>query len=562
MLLADRLASIERRLEQIEQRLGLTSPQPQQPPEPTPSAPPRAAPPPAARRPPPAPRPSASVESLIGAHWLNRIGIAALPVGVAFFLKYAFENEWIGPAARVGIGIVSGVALMIWSDRFHARGHRLFAHSLEVVAVGILYLSIWAASQTYALIPNGAAFIAMTVVTFALVALAIRHQSEFLAGLALTGGFLTPVLLSTGVNRQTALFTYITLLNIAALVLVSLYPWVRALIVAFFGTLFLYIGWYQSFYTRAQMPRTIAFASLFLLLFAVVPLLRRWQDRGAAAAVLLILPFANALVYFTQVSVMVQDSSRLAKYAVALAGFFLVVSFALQLRGAEEENLAAAHLAICLGFVTVAIPLQFHAVWITIGWLAEAAALLLLSRGLPGSGAQVFRILGSFSLGAAVFRLLFIERFHPEHLLLNMRALTYAIAVAVFSGIAISSERFRKFATASLNVLALIALTAEVMDFFSASKTQRDFTWSALWMLYGAGLMVVGFRRRNAFLRWLALILIGLTVFKVFLYDLSALERIYRVLSFLALGVLLLAISFVYQKKWFSASQSSSPDIP
>ncbi|HEY8133755.1 MAG TPA: DUF2339 domain-containing protein, partial [Thermoanaerobaculia bacterium] len=78
------------------------------------------------------------------------------------------------------------------------------------------------------------------------------------------------------------------------------------------------------------------------------------------------------------------------------------------------------------------------------------------------------------------------------------------------------------------------------------------FTWSALWMLYGAALMIVGFRRRNAFLRWLALILIGLTVAKVFLYDLSALVRIYRVLSFLALGVLLLAISFVYQKKWIT----------
>jgi uncharacterized membrane protein len=490
------------------------------------------------------------MESLIGAHWLNRIGIAALLVGAAFFLKYAFENEWIGPAARVGIGIVCGVALMIWSDRFHARGHRLFAHSLEVVAVGILYLSIWAASQTYALIPNGAAFIAMTVVTIALVALAIRHQSEFLAGLALTGGFLTPVLLSSGANRETALFTYVTLLDIAALVLVSLYPWVRALIVAFFGTLFLYIGWYSGFYTRAQMPRTIAFASLFLLLFAVVPLLRRWQGRGGAGVVLLILPFASAFVYFTQVSWMVQDSSRLAKYAVALAGFFLVVSLALRLRGTEEEGLAAAHLAICLGFVTVAIPLQFHAVWITIGWLAEAAALLLLSRRLSGAAAQAFRVLGSFALGAAVYRLLFLEHFRPDHLLLNMRALTYAIAVAVFSGIAITSERFRKFATAALNVLALIGLTAEVGDFFSASKTQRDFTWSALWMLYGAALMIVGFRRRNAFLRWLALVLIGLTVAKVFLYDLSALERIYRVLSFLALGVLLLAISFVYQKKW------------
>ena len=538
----DRLTSIEQRLALIEQRLGINV-------RPTPVVvsephPPAVAP--ATRHP-----PRANVESIIGAHWLNRVGIAALLIGAAFFLKYAFENEWIGPAARVGIGVACGVALLIWSERFHKRGHRGFAHSLEVVAVGVLYLSIWASSQTYDLLSNGTAFAAMAIVSIALVALAIHHQSEFLAGLALTSGFLTPVLLSTGVNRQVALFTYMTLLDVAALVLVSLYPWVRSLTVAFLGTLFLYIGWYSSFYTREQMPRTVGFITVFLLLFAVVPLLKRWSDRGAAATVLLLLPFANGFVYFAQLSWIVQDSSRLAKYAVALAAFFLALSLAVRLRGGED-GLAAAHLAISIGFVTIAVPLQFHAVWITIGWLVEAAVLLLLYRALTGAGAKTFRILGSFALAAGVFRLLFIEHFHPHQLLWNMRALSYGIAVAIFSGIAISSERFRKFATASLNGLALIALTAEVSDFFRASKTQRDFGWSALWMIYGAALMIIGFRRANSFLRWLALILLGVTVAKVFLYDLSELQRIYRILSFIALGVLLLAISFAYQRKWIT----------
>ena len=547
----DRLASIERRLEILEQRLGIRSVA-------------VGAPPAQAREGAPLnTKPRPTVESIIGAHWLNRVGIAALLIGVAFFLKYAFDNEWIGPAARVGIGVIAGTALLIWSDRFHKRGHQLFAHSLDVVAVGILYLSIWASSETYDLIPTAGAFGAMAIVSLALVVLAIRHQSEFLAGLALTSGFLTPVLLSTGTNRELALFSYVALLDVAALVVVTLYPWMRALAVGFFGTLFLYVGWYSSFYTREQMPRTIAFITLFLLLFAVVPLLRRWEDRGIAAAALLILPFANAFAYFAELSWIVQDSSRLAKYAVALSAFFLILSFALQLRGGEE-NAAAAHLAISLGFVTIAIPLQFHAVWITIGWLAEAAALLLLQRGMSGAGARAFRILGSFALAAGVFRLLFIEHFHPEHLLLNMRALTYAMAVAIFSGIAMAARdrRMWRFAVTALNVLALIALTAELSDTFMSRIIVRDFAWSALWMLYGAALMILGFQRHEPFLRWLALILIGLTIGKVFLYDLSMLQRIYRILSFIILGILLLAISFAYQKKWISVSQSSSPGTP
>jgi uncharacterized membrane protein len=547
-----RLATLEERLTAIERQLGIAAvptPPPIPPAPPPVIAPSQPAPPPVSSTPPAAARPT--MENRIGAHWLNRIGIAALLVGAAFFLKYAFENEWIGPAARVGIGIACGAALLVWSDRFHVRGHRLFAHSLEVVAVGVLYLSIWAASETYGLVGNGTAFTAMIVVSASLVALAIRHRSEFLAGLALTGGYLTPVLLSTGVNREVALFSYVALLDVTALLLVLLYPWVRALAVAFFGTLFLWIGWFASFYTAAQLQRTVAFTTLFMLLFAVVPLLRRWEPRGFSGAVLLLLPFVNGFIYFAELSSVILDASRLAKYAVALGVFFVVIAWALRLRGDEREDLTAAHVALALGFATVAIPLQFHQVWITIGWLAEAAALLLLSRRVSGTAADAFRVLGSFALAAGVVRLLLIDQIHPQLPLWNMRALTYAIAVAVFGGIVLLSEPARKFATVMVNLLAVIGLTAEVYDFFNRGTT-RDFAWSALWMLYGAALMVVGFQRRTAFLRWLSLILLGVTVAKVFLYDLSALERIYRVLSFIALGVLLLAISFAYQKKWIS----------
>jgi uncharacterized membrane protein len=73
-------------------------------------------------------------------------------------------------------------------------------------------------------------------------------------------------------------------------------------------------------------------------------------------------------------------------------------------------------------------------------------------------------------------------------------------------------------------------------------------------MLYGFGLLAVGFWRRSATLRWQALILIFGTIAKVFLYDLSNLTGILRVLSFLALGVLLMAASFIYQRDWLKLS--------
>jgi uncharacterized membrane protein len=537
-----RLATLEERLAAVESRLGARTAGPPPPRPPRPPMPVRFPPSP----PTPPPAQGKDLESLIGAHWLNRVGIAAVLVGAAYFLKYAFENQWVGPAARVAIGVACGAAILVWSERFHARGHQLFAHSLKVVAVGVLYLSIWAGAETYALVGNGTAFAAMTAVTAVLVGLALRHRSEFIAGLALTGGLLTPVLLSTGTNREVELFVYVALLDAAALVLLALHPWIRLLLVAFVGTLFLYIGWYGSYYTSSQMVRTVLFATLFFLLFAVVPLVRRWGDReGTASVVVLLLAFVNAVIYFAEVSWILGDQpERRAMYAVALAVFFLGMAFALQ-----ATRLAAAHVALALGFVTVAIPLQFHSVQITIGWIAEAAALLLLQR----TGGRVFRILGSFVLGLAVFRLLFLDHFHTEHLLWNMRALMYAMTIAVFSGIAVAAVRngaVWRLAVVALNFLALIALTDEVRDYFSHGGLARQFGYSALWMIYGAALMAVGFRRRASFLRWIALVLLGMTVAKVFFYDLSELQRLYRILSFIGLGVLLLAISFAYQKRW------------
>jgi uncharacterized membrane protein len=75
-------------------------------------------------------------------------------------------------------------------------------------------------------------------------------------------------------------------------------------------------------------------------------------------------------------------------------------------------------------------------------------------------------------------------------------------------------------------------------------------------MGYGALLMIVGFWRRSAFVRWQALVLIAAAIVKVFIYDVSQLERGYRIVSFIVLGILLLAISFGYQRDWLALAGS------
>jgi uncharacterized membrane protein len=131
---------------------------------------------------------------------------------------------------------------------------------------------------------------------------------------------------------------------------------------------------------------------------------------------------------------------------------------------------------------------------------------------------------------------------------------------------------FLQVAVVALNLLALIALTWEASDYFDRQMLLpgnytvhfrqvyllRGFTYSAIWLTYGAVLMAIGFRTRSAFVRWQALILIALTTAKIFLYDVSQLGGSYRIVSFIALGAVLLGISFIYQRDWLKLSPRSS----
>jgi len=265
-------------------------------------------------------RERSDLEARIGSHWLNRIGIAAVLIGVSYFLKFAFDNNWIGPAGRIAIGLIAGIAVVLWSERFRSRGYRVFSYSLKAVGIGVLYLSLWASFQVYHLMPSSVVFACMLMVTAATCTMALSQDAEILAVFAITGGFSTPLLLSTGENREIALFSYVVLLDLGILALVTFKPWRRMLLLGFVGTLLLYVGWYSEFYDRSQITPTLFFATLFFLIFAVAPLLMLRQERGPGTMPL-ILALVNAGTYFLQAYAMIMDISHteMAWFSLALA---------------------------------------------------------------------------------------------------------------------------------------------------------------------------------------------------------------------------------------------------
>jgi uncharacterized membrane protein len=334
----------------------------------------------------------------------------------------------------------------------------------------------------------------------------------------------------------------------------------------------------------------VAFATWFFAIFAIAPLvaLRPEDESSVFVAIPLLLAFVNAGVYFLQVYAMLEevDKHAMAWFALVLAAAYIFLSRQTQHRAPDPENIERLHflhLALAIGFITIAIPIRLDGHWITIGWFVEAAVLLGLSDRIRSTFVSAF---GVAALVLGVFRLLAFDNFEATTLIFNARMGTYAVAIAVLGAMAWQGQRRQDelgrraaaIAVITLNVLALIALSHEVSDHYgramaevvpkytpghlipydaSAPRTIRleeDFTYSALWMAYGGVLMIVGFWRRSALVRWQALVLIAATIVKVFVYDVSQLDRGYRIGSFIVLGVLLLAISFVYQRDWLQLS--------
>jgi uncharacterized membrane protein len=538
-----------------------------------------------------------TLENRIGSQWFNRIGILAMLIGMAWFLKLAIDNHWVGPLGRVLIGLLAGGGLIAWSERFQKRGYAAFSYSLKAVGSGILYLSLWAAFSLYHLIPSGVAFGAMIAVTVFNGFLSWVQDAELLALYAIAGALSTPLLLSTGENREIALLTYLLMLNLAVLILVILRPWSRLLFAAFAGSTVFFAGWWAEFYSDSQRAITAVFLTSFFLLFAFSPRLVRVELKDDEPPslwnnlALVVLPIANACLGFLGYYALYDSMNHEwagACVAVVLAAFYLLL-IRLPHRGLMRPCTAlvsSLYLTVAIVFLTIAIPLKAHGRWLTIGWLVEGAALFWLG-GMQRS--RLLRVLALLCLAMGLTALIAVDASASTTPIFNTRFGTYLVAIAVFAFVGWTGwkglsglsgwtaqhayaedspqedEFWRSIAPASVlivNGLILLSLSLEIHHYWWSLRWRGDynhlayyqmyaqFTYSALFMIFGAILLTIGFWRRSAFVRWQALVLLAAAIAKVFLADVSQLSQGYRILSFIGLGALLLAVSFVYQRDW------------
>lgn len=523
------------------------------------------------------------IESTIGLVWLNRIGMVAIFLGVAFFLKYAFDNKWIGELGRVVLGLVAGLTMVAGSEFARRKDYDVVAQGLHGGGVSILYLSTFAAFGFYHLIGAIPAFVFMAVITLYCGLWSTHTNWVSSAVIGLIGGFWTPFLVGVDKISPALLLSYIVLLD-AGILFMSIYKkWGALNIGSFFLTLAVYYNWYSTGYKQDLWLFAASFATVFFAIFCLLAIFRNLIYKEKSDRTDIILVVANGIAYFGTLFSILEPfaGSMPGLLPLALGCVYIAFSYSALTRCREDRGLVLSYVGLAVIFVTIAIPVQLRYRWVTISWAIESLVLIWLGFRLNYADIRkVGLVVGAFSIFKV---LLFDYPYEPysygnNTFILNERMFVYLLIVAfIFAAawlykknkdIVSRSERGMSKALVILAAFTvLVQLSVESKTYFAHMAklkaadsrmsfmteyaklfSARELTLSLLWVIYALSLVAIGMYRRFRALRIMALVLFGVAIFKIFLIDLSQLDRIYRITSFITLGIILLVASFFYQR--------------
>lgn len=344
--------------------------QPMAPPQPPPFIPPRLA----------KKAEGPSWELKLGAQWMAWAGGLLFLIGIAWFMKYAYTNNWVDPRGRLAIGMAVGAAALVGAEIMRRRGYDVLFQAVTGAGIAIFYTCVYFSFQVYALTGPTASMIMACVVTGSAIVLAVAHNAVAIAILALLGGFLSPVLLGTDENHPYILFLYVTILDLVALCVAYFRRWRGLDILAFAGTTLLYQGWHARYYAPDQLVPALIFTTLFYLLFLIIPTLHSLVRRQPEQWDGLTLVVANAVYALLAYYQALYADHRMALGFVAVGQAALVFALARtwDMRVGRGTKTGESLLIIAMALVTLAIPLELRLYGIPIAWAVEGALFAYL----------------------------------------------------------------------------------------------------------------------------------------------------------------------------------------
>ena len=550
-------------------------------------------------------------EPIVGGNWLVRIGIVAIVIGTAFFLKLAFDNNWIGEPERVVLGILGGLAFLGASQYWLGR-YPVYAQALAGGGIGILYLSIFSAFVLFKLIGFYPAVGLLLLISCISAALALRHDSLALALIGISGALMSPFILNGfaegadagGLTGQSLhLIAYIIAVDLGILVLSTFKNWRWLTLIALVGSLAMYGAWYAEYSDIVGHLASQGSITIIFLIFVAATTLFHFVWRRAPKAYDFTLMVATASAYFGISYGLLWNDFRdwMGGFTLLLSLFYGGIAYLAMLRIREHVNLALMSLAIALVFLTIAVPVELDSSWIAVAWSIQGTVLVWLSFRLRmwklrASGLCVFAIL---AVRVLAFDTTIVD-LGDFQIILNSRMLAFASAITALYlasylvrrgshlemqeqqsggddesggvgadilslpsnlmdslGELIHSRLLFPGLLVTANFLTVWILSAEVIatvdsDVVDMSREAephvKSLSLSLLWGLYSSVMLIIGIVRRWQPVRLGGLALLSIPVVKLFVWDTFNLGQGYNIVAYFSLGFILLAGGLLYQR--------------
>jgi uncharacterized membrane protein len=548
-----RLNFLETRVKTLEGLLGVAD-APMGAPTPAPVAPtPPIWPPPrpAAVR----PKPRRDLEELLGGRVLGWVGGIAVVIAAVFFVVMAVHNGWIGEAARMELAFAGSAALVVLGGwLYERRGQTQAALATFAAGLAALYATDAATTLHYHLVsPTVGLVIAGGIGAVGLVT-AVRWNSQEIAGIGIVGSLLAPVFVDAGTHTSALVFMTIAL--VAAIGVVVWRGWAWLAVIAYVVSAPQAASWLNAEH-NTHLGLTLVVATAFWLLYVAAAIGHELRTptkslRLSSASLLL----ANAVVTAAGGWWLIDDAGHRTganAWLFALAGAHVVLG-TLVFRSRASREIALLLYGIAAALVGVAITVTLDGPAVVAAWSAEALVLAWAGRrtGAPERGLVASLVFA----GLALLHVLVFEA-PPTSLAWGFHSIpvaigTVALVLVALAGVAAAYRYVAEplaWTGAALAVYLASGLVVDLAGAQSHHSTQTSqLALSAFWGALGFAAIVAGLIRRKRALRLGGLAVLTLAVGKVFLVDLAHLESIWRVASFLAIGLLLLAGAFAYQR--------------
>ena len=492
-------------------------------------------------------------------YWLSRVGIGLVLFGVVFLFKYAVDQGWLTPAARVALGTALATALYVLGIKLHFE-KPWFSRILLGGGIAAFYITGFAATQLYALVSYQVGFGLMLSVTLLAFYSALRQDQPVLSLIGVIGGLATPFLLVSDAGTAIGFATYVSALTIGACAMFYFKGWSTLLWVSVVG------GW----------GALAAGADVAGAFGANLPAGERWAFQGGAVVAWLafwLSPVARELGARQESNrpsmSAVQDreahlmavgmpvvalwfSSAIWPMPAALWGWIAVAGAALYaatgqaLHRTGKTDLGFSHLASGVVLITIALGILLDGGWLLLAWAAEATALHYIgartrTQMTSTSGHILFavvltwlfvRLLGGTATGIVVFNAIALTD-------LTVIGLMIAAARALHS----AEERWGYLLGAHAAVLTWLWRELTQLPNGSGYVT-------VAWGVFAVILLVAGLLRGMVPLRRVALGTLILVVGKLFLVDLANVEGVWRIMLFLGFGLVFLTLSYYFRSLW------------